>query len=241
MLIATVCIMEDVDSMSQRRDKLERFLAKITNGKPVEYYRQHIKNLAIFGTFSQNELINHILAICTGVETLVLLAPARGGFDFFEHPQSVRNLRRLSIKLEAFFQPFGTKPNFYHPCFANLTHLHLCDEEYNWPTYTSWDNLTSLTHLVFACTFLSGVTRVMRTLPTVQYATVGHYDNAERLRYADAMVNNSPHIKAAWGMRVVLFPEIPQYDWERGARGKGDFWNLVEREVNRRLKDGLVD
>jgi hypothetical protein len=39
----------------------------------------------------------------------------------------------------------------------------------------------------------------------------------------------------------VLFPEIPQYDWERGARDEGDFWDLVEREVKRRLKDGLVE
>jgi hypothetical protein len=29
--------------------------------------------------------------------------------------------------------------------------------------------------------------------------------------------------------------EIPEYDWERGARGEGDFWDIVEEEVERRL------
>ena len=228
--------------MSKRRDKLELFLAKLTNGKPVEYYRRHIKNLAILGTFPENETtINRILAICTGVENLALSTSARVSFDFLEHPQAGRNLRRLSTKLAAFFQPYGSKPNFSHPCFANLTHLHLCDEEYNWPTYEGWENLTSLTHLAFARAVTADVTKLMQTLPTVQYVAIGHYDNAERFRYADATINNSPHTKAAWGVRVVLLREIPQYDWERGARDEGDFWDLVEREVNRRLKDGLVD
>jgi hypothetical protein len=61
ILIATVSI--NIDSMSMRRDK--QFLAKlqVINGKPVEYYGHRIKNLAILGTFSQNEVtINRILA-----------------------------------------------------------------------------------------------------------------------------------------------------------------------------------
>ena len=30
-------------------------------------------------------------------------------------------------------------------------------------------------------------------------------------------------------------------DWEHGARGEGDFWDLVEQEVERRLQEGSVD
>ena len=68
-------------------------------------------------------------------------------------------------------------------------------------------------------------------LPTVQNVSVGHYDNSERYKFADATINQIPDTKATWGVRVVLFPEIPQCDWERGARGEGDFWDLVKREV----------
>lgn len=32
----------------------------------------------------------------------------------------------------------------------------------------------------------------------------------------------------------VMMSDIPQYHWERGARGEGDSWDLVEREMERR-------
>jgi len=83
--------------------------------------------------FSQNEAINPILAICAGVENLVLQTMAEG-------------LRRLNIQLMRFFQP-GSTPNFYHPCFANLTHLHLWVGDNDWATYAGWENLINLTHL----------------------------------------------------------------------------------------------
>ncbi|KIK01355.1 hypothetical protein K443DRAFT_572961 [Laccaria amethystina LaAM-08-1] len=102
ILIATVCITQNFQS--KRRDQLERFLVKLTNGKPAEYYAQHIKNLAILGGFFEKEGINRILAICTGVENLVVLAPARG-FDFFENPQVVSEFQSF-----LFFQPHTPSP-----------------------------------------------------------------------------------------------------------------------------------
>ncbi|KAJ6624081.1 hypothetical protein B0H10DRAFT_2008415 [Mycena sp. CBHHK59/15] len=237
ILIATVCIMEDFESI--RQGSLEHFLAKLTNGKPVEYYAKHIKNLAILGAFFSNEDINRILAICSGVENLVLLAPA-WGLDFFENPQAGRNLRRLTINLQKFSRQF---PNFYHPCFANLTHLHLWDDDDDWPTYAGWETLVSLTHLAFACSGPPETTKqLIQTLPTVRYVALGYYSSGERYnKYVDAIVDNGHHIRAAWGVRVVFFSVIPRYDWERGARGEGDFWDLVEREVERRLEEGSVD
>ncbi|KAM6500031.1 hypothetical protein JOM56_003045 [Amanita muscaria] len=200
ILIATVCIMEDFES--KRWDRLECLLAKLANGKPVEYYAQNIKNLAILGFF-QIEAINRILAICTGVENLVLSASARGFVDFFENPQAGRNLRRLSINLGAVSPQFGS----------------------------GMRTMTGPPEQVM---------QLMQTLPTVRYVALGHYCGGERYKYADAAINNSPHIREAWDVRVVFLSDIPQYDWERGARGKGDFWNLVEREVERRLEDGIL-
>ena len=192
------------------------------------------------GPLFQTKVINRILAICTGVENLVLLAPAHD--DLFEIPREARNLRRLSINLENTSRQFGLRPNFYHPCFTNLTHLHLWDEY--WSNYTGWEALTSLTHLGLACSGPpEGVKQLMRRLTTIRYVALGSYRSGERYRYAEAMVNNSPHIRAAWDVRVVFLSEIPGPDWERGARGEGDFWDLVEREVEERLGDpaGTVD
>jgi hypothetical protein len=47
ILIATVCITERIYA------KCWNFLAKLTNGKPVEYYAQHIKNLYILAPFPE--------------------------------------------------------------------------------------------------------------------------------------------------------------------------------------------
>ena len=236
ILIATVCITKEF--RSKRSDHLERFLVKLTNGKPVEYYAQHIKNLAILGDFFDEEGINRILAICTGVENLVVLAPARG-FDFFENPQAGHNLRRLTIKLENFSRSF---PNFNHSCFSNLTHLHLTDDGDYWPAYEGWENLTSLTHLAFAFAGPDETIPLVQTLPAIQYVALGYYCSGERYKYAEIEVDNSPHIRAAWGgVRVVLLSEIPAHDWERGARGGGDFWDVVEQEVKRRLEEVFSD
>ena len=219
-------------------DRLEQFLVKLTNGKPDEYYAEHIKHLAISGGYSENNKINNILAICTGVENLVLLAPAR--VDFFKNPQAGRNLRRLSIKLSRFSQQFWSTPNFYHRCFANLTHLHLYDDDDDWPTYAGWKNLTSLTHLAFSCGGPKGIMQLMQTLPTVQYLVLGHYRSGEGNRYMTATVNNAPYIRAASPVRLVYLSNISMYDWDRGARGEADFWDVVEREVKRRLEEESI-
>ena len=232
ILIATVRITRNFGS--KRRDQLERFLVKLANGKPAEYYAQHIKNLAIC-FFSEKEGINRILAICTGVENLVVVAPARG-FYFFENPQAGRNLRRLTIRLENCFRSF---PNFNHSCFSNLTHLHLLDEYDDWPAYAGWGNLTSLTHLAFSCASPDETRSLVQTLPAIQYVALGHYCRGER--YNETEVDNSPHIREVWGVRAVFFWKIPEHDWERGARGGGDFWDVVEREVKRRLEDVSAD
>jgi hypothetical protein len=84
----------------------------------------------------------------------------------------------------------------------------------------------------------------MKTLPTVRYVALGSYRGGEQYKYVCATVNDNPHIRAAWGVRVVFFGEIPELDWERGARGEGDFWDIVEREVEGRLlahEDGSDD
>lgn len=235
----TVCFMQDFDSRpSKLKDRLNRFLA---NGRPVEYYAHHIKNLAIIGGSLEHAEIDRLLAICTGLENLVLLRSARG-VGFFENPQAGRNLRRLSIRMEDFSQYFGTsRDNFYHPCFANITHLHLDDE--HWYTYTGWETLTSLTHIAFAYSGSpENIARLMQIVPTVQYVAFGYYGGGggdEWSRYADgAMVDGRPHFSALWGVKVVRLSMIPQQDWEHGARGGGDFWNVVEREVKRRLEQG---
>ena len=180
-------------------------------------------------------MINHVLAICTGVENLALSIPAYG-LDFLENPQAGGNLRKLTIKL-CQFRPLGPGPNFYHSCFAQLTHLHLLDDDGHWPTYAGWERLINLTHLALARSGpAAGIPQLMQRLPNIRYVALGQYNTSEDEKYTDASIIYHSVLRPTWGVRVVLFWEIPQHDWERGARGEGDFWDLVEREVERRIE-----
>jgi len=113
---------------SKRQCRLDNLLAKLTNGKSLEYYARHIKNLAIFGSFSTCEDINRILAICSGIENLVLLGPA-WDFDLFKNTQAGRHLRRLTVNLSHFkfkcSPQLRSMPGIYHPsptqCRTSIT------------------------------------------------------------------------------------------------------------------------
>jgi len=64
----------------------------------------------------------------------------------------------------------------------------------------------------------------MRTLPTIRYVAIARcYYGWEMYRYIDTAVENFPHTRAVWGVRVVFLSTISNYDWEYGARGLGRF------------------
>lgn len=233
ILIATVCIDQ---ALSSRHTKLKSFLAKLTSGKrPMEYYAQHVKNLAFWGGLEKEGEVDGVLAICTGVENLIIKEVTGNqpvnSLTFFDNPQAGTALRRLYINLWKYIDR-SARPSFGHACFHNLTHLHLADDEM-WPFYTGWEHLGRLSHIALACRGSPAqLERVMQALPAVQYVALCHCYASNRYIYIDA-VN-----RAGWGVRVVVLAHISNSDWERGARGKGDFWDGVEDEVERRLRDG---
>jgi len=79
--------------------------------------------------------------------------------------------------------------------------------------------------------------QIIQTLPTIQYLALGYYRSGEEHRYMTTTVNNAPHTRARYPVRVVFLSEMSIYDWDRGARGEGDFWDVVEQEVQRCLAE----
>lgn len=202
--------------------------------KPHEFYSRHVKNLWI-GAPDDHDAFERILSICSGVENLVLF-PWRRSINypfipFLEHPNAGSHLRRLTCKLEYLFLPWSTKQNFQHTCFATLTHLHLYDEMEEWSTYVGFENLRSLTHLAFACCGPEGLAIVMPKLPALEYVALGHYKSNES---GVPRVFNEVPVEKLYGIRVVWINGLAMDDWERGAAGGVDFWDVVEREVARR-------
>ncbi|KJA28682.1 hypothetical protein HYPSUDRAFT_82281 [Hypholoma sublateritium FD-334 SS-4] len=239
ILISTICIMEDIRSREQV--KIKSFIAKLTSGKnPVEYYARHVKSLALFSFFSYSEReVDVILAICTGVKNLAIKAHVRH-LNFFDNPQAGTALRRLYID---YWQHRNFSGHSFHACFRNITHLHLRDMDAVWPYYTGWETLTHLTHVAFESFSSDKVVPVIQILPVVQYvALAAHYAEPQSQHNgSDIVVDNSTlSLTEAWEVRVVLLgSSIPLSDWERGARGKSDFWDVVENEVERRLREGF--
>lgn len=92
------------------------------------------------------------------------------------------------------------------------------DDVSEWLAYPGWETLVSLTHLAFAHAVPEKTLEIMQTLPTVRYVVIGcHYDN-EMYRFIDAAVEDSPQIRAVWGIRVVFLSTISSYDWKQATR-----------------------
>ncbi|KJA20420.1 hypothetical protein HYPSUDRAFT_811842 [Hypholoma sublateritium FD-334 SS-4] len=212
ILISTVCIDQ---VLSSQHTKLKSFLAKLTSGKnPMDYYARHVKNLALLGGFYKDGEVDRVLAICTGVENLASTA-----------------LRKLYINLWWYFDG-SAAPSFDHACFRNLTHLHLAEDDEMWPFYTGWEHLVRLSHLALPYRgFPHQLERVIQAVPAVRYVALCLCCANNQYIYADGIK------RTVCGVHVVVLAHIPNSDWEGGARGKGDFWNDVEVEVERRLRD----
>ena len=234
ILISVVCFDE---TLTSRHTKLKSFLAKLTSGKkPVEYYARHVKNVAFLGGIYKEGEVDKVLAICTGVENLVVketfMSPSVNDLPFFDNPRTCTALRRLHINLWWYVDGRSTSTlSFEHSCFANLTHLQLTEDDEMWQFYTGWEHLSRLSHFALACRGSPWeLDRVVQALPAIRYVALCHYYASNRDDYIN-FVN-----QAVWGVHVVFLARIPFSDWERGARGQGDFWDEVEDEVERRLR-----
>ena len=237
ILIATVYI-DDVYSLGEWGShdfRLNSFLARLTNGRhPAEYYARHVKNLAFVGCFGSAEsTIDGILAICTGVENLMINLNLMSEMKFFSNLKAGLALRRLYVNYWAQAAPWSDSDYSLPVCFRNLTHLHLTDDEGHWPSYTGWEHLTCLTHLAVAKCYIFSLEMVMKALPVIRYVAIHRYVG-DRFSCPAIRVRDTPHLD----VRVVNLGGLPPSDWQRGARGEGDFWDIVEREVERRLREG---
>ncbi len=100
------------------------------------------------------EKVDAILAICSGIENLVIgTRPyAFMKLEFFRNPQAGKALRRLCINYRqcGAYEYLKSDSDSFHPCFRNLTHLNLLDDYEELFYYIGWETLTCLTHIALA-------------------------------------------------------------------------------------------
>lgn len=97
-----------------------------------------------------------------------------------------------------------------------------------------FENLRSLTHLAFACCGPEALATVMPKLPALEYVALCNYKTSK----GSVTINRQVPVEV-YGINVVWIEGLNIDDWERGATGATDFWDVVEREVTRR-RAGMV-
>lgn len=232
ILFETVVLTDDTEKLWTHtlKSESELFVANIGH-KPPEFYSMHVKNLWILAPFSDLDEIGRILTICSGVQNLVLFTGTRlitGNLPFM-NPGG--HLRRMTVNLGNFSAPWFTGQGFEHACFANISHLHLYDKAEDWSMYTGFEHLCSLTHFALACCEAEQLAIVTPKLPALEYVALCSYSNLNR--YARPMVNRRASAEM-YDINVVWVQGLTTADWECGATGGTDFWDLVEKEVARR-------
>jgi hypothetical protein len=211
-------------------------MAKIDR-KPPEFYSKNVKNLWISALGHPNAF-HCILSVCSGVENLVYLPHGQFNIPFTPLFALGRHVRRLTSRLRTLFPLQATMlwENFQHPYFANLTHLHLCDEE-DWFTnftFVRFENFRSLTHLAFARCYPQHLAIVMPKLPALEYVAIGSCNWVDCVPCSIRLFHVGVYYGIRDPFRVVCVESLTLDDWERGVTGMGDFWDVVEREVARR-------
>jgi len=218
------------EGFSEKQSRFKLFMANI-DCKPLGFYAKHVKNLWISGS-SGPDTFRRILTICRGVENLVLL-----GINyppFLEDLSAGSHLRRLTCRLEYFIPRWSTMQKFQHPCFANLTHLHLYGGD--WSAYVGFEHLRSLTHLALTGCSPEQLAVVMPKFPALEYVALCCYQSGD---FCVPMVKTRVPVEV-YGIRVVWIDGLTIDDWERGTTGRTDFWDLVEREVTMRRAEPPV-
>ena len=222
-------ILDDTRKTHTAKSTFQLFVANLDYRRP-EFYSTHVKNLWISATGDLNDF-KRILTICSGVENLLL--PSMGhvipaswtkdpAIELVEHLNaSSSRLRRMTA-----LGPHSPWPNFEYACFANITHLHLhgCDD---WSRLKGFELLHSLTHLAVEWCRPEQLALAMLKLPAVKYVAICKYETHE---YGHPMANRRVPIEMH-GINVVLVDGVTIVDWERGANGGADFWDVVEKEV----------
>ncbi|KAJ7159752.1 hypothetical protein C8R46DRAFT_906451 [Mycena filopes] len=186
-------------------------LRKTIHQKPADFLRTSVHHLYIDHNFAGRD---SVLGACTGTRDLFL------GFNVtpdLSLLSAMSHLCRLTAEVDLLFP--GCPVDFAHPAFRNLTHLEILDRASE-PEARTWARvfqcIPNLTHLAFSdfgfCSILGPSVRVSQTLECLVFLCA---DEAQ-IAAAHAIVGD-PRFVATGKVDFSL-------DWQRGARGKQDYW-----------------
>ncbi|KAK7023188.1 hypothetical protein R3P38DRAFT_2958156 [Favolaschia claudopus] len=173
-----------------------------------------------------------ILSSCPGLVNFAMMVTNPSVLPLLE----TKRLEHLSISLAQLFDNGSILQNLTHPLFAHITHLALFDYIQHEKHWSTLGLLPALTHLcLHSYIRRSQLLRVLAECKRLEVLVNMHINAEPEWGLADICGRLAIHDDP----RLVLYTlEVSTHafarDWERGRRGKKDFWAVAEAFVKKK-------
>ncbi|KAJ7184711.1 hypothetical protein C8R46DRAFT_1064857 [Mycena filopes] len=214
-------------------------IANLLEGRRQSFFQKHVRHVC-FMDFQSEEFIASVLGACTGTVNLAF-RDLMGGPALLPILDALP-LQRLAICLDRLFLSIPGGMDFSRPLFAHITHLDILDwrDEGREP-WAGLARIPHLTHLSFS---------YHDYLPI--YTCRDVLRACKRLRVLAALCTEALLPKFTVGLTYSDLDADPRFvlvivpddlvDWEVGARGGGDYWDVADEMVKqRRLTMAVAD
>ncbi|KAJ7079463.1 hypothetical protein C8R44DRAFT_992609 [Mycena epipterygia] len=212
-------------------------LFRLLEEKPASSFHKSVKHLFIdFPHYGSRHDVIRLLTSCSGVTNLVLgkvwerEISGVGTISMEPHPvlpllADIQTLQMLSVHIGTLFGDLS--PDFTHPMFRNITHLHILDSRSEMSRWSGLSLIPNLTHLAVT---RSSVLRICTHL----------LRSCQKLRYLvylpalgdDIMAGDPLCVELSGDPRFVAVTCIRlDTDWQVGAHTGENYWTRAEAFV----------
>ncbi|KAJ7677705.1 hypothetical protein DFH06DRAFT_1166971, partial [Mycena polygramma] len=206
-----------------------------TQPQNSSFFRNSVHNLFVHHDAWLANEARLILSSCSSITNFVMMTPNPSILPLLED----KHLTHFSTSLAPLFENGRTLQNLVHPIFTHTTHLHLFDPLHTEQDWSALALLPALTHLCL--TSFVHRDQILRVLACtrLQVLTNVHINTAPEWPIADIcgrLAIDDPRF-----VLITLDMSINAYgrDWERGRRGKQDFWAVADAFVAKK-RLGLI-
>jgi hypothetical protein len=225
--------------VAPRSQSMSAFLKAARTFPPnSSFFQNSVKNLFVHQTpWLVNEALL-ILASCTGIVNFAMISTNPSFLPLLEN----KRLEHLSISLRQLFDNGLILRNLTHPIFTHTTHLALFDFAHNDPDCATVALLPVLTHLcIYSFVRRDQLLEMLAACKDLQVLVNMHINAEPEWGLADICARLAIYDEP----RFVLFTldnSVHAFarDWERGRRGKKDFWTVAEGFVQKKRRGEIT-
>jgi len=210
-------------------------LGKLIRSKtpPTFWLPERVRHVCFVDHNQLDPVACFVLATCTNI---VDLAVPRT-FPSYALLTAVMTLQRLSVMIAGMLPPDGR--DFTHSFFAHITHLDLLDRAAEgWDAWSGLAQLPMLTHLSFHENLIPDSVCVGALKHCKSLAVLAVVWPTHEARLA----TDYPYLQLDFEEPRFVMLVVADHlaDWETGARGGGDYWDVADELVKQRQIQGTM-